>query len=61
VAAIGDYNGDGTDDILWRNTATGNVTDWLGTPTGAFADNSAHASSVVDTHWHVQPEINAFI
>jgi len=56
VAAIGDYNGDGTHDILWRNTTTGDVTDWLGTATGGFADNSAHASSTVDTHWHVQPQ-----
>ena len=23
VAAVGDYNGDGRDDILWRNLATG--------------------------------------
>jgi len=25
VAAIGDYNGDGTDDILWQEDATGFV------------------------------------
>ena len=56
VAAIGDYNGDTRSDILWRNTATGEVTDWLGTAAGGFADNSAHAAAPVDTHWHVEPE-----
>ncbi|RYF44609.1 MAG: hypothetical protein EOO38_17545, partial [Cytophagaceae bacterium] len=28
IAASGDYNNDGTDDILWRNTATGQVYAW---------------------------------
>jgi hypothetical protein len=56
VAAIGDYNGDTRSDILWRNTATGEVTDWLGTAAGGFADNSAYAAAPVDTHWHVEPE-----
>jgi hypothetical protein len=58
VAAIGDYNGDSIDDVLWRNTSTGQVTDWLGNTSGGFSDNSAHASNLVDTHWHIQPEAN---
>ena len=28
VAGIGDFNGDGTDDILWRNPTTGQVDEW---------------------------------
>jgi hypothetical protein len=60
VAAIGDYNGDGIDDILWRDTTTGQVTNWLGNPSGGFADNSAHAATTVDTHWHVQPQAELF-
>jgi hypothetical protein len=29
VAGIGDFNGDGKSDILWRNTASGSVQAWL--------------------------------
>ena len=29
VGGTGDYNGDGTSDVLWRNTATGEVDTWL--------------------------------
>jgi hypothetical protein len=28
-AGTGDFNGDGTTDVLWRNTNTGEVDDWL--------------------------------
>ena len=55
VVAIGDYNGDGRDDILWRNT-NGTVTDWLGNANGSFTPNDANAATVVPTAWHVQPE-----
>ena len=34
IAAIGDFNGDGRDDILWRNDS-GDLTNWLGQPTAA--------------------------
>lgn len=55
VVGVGDYNGDGIDDVLWRNDATGNVTDWLGQTNGGFAGNIAHADNHADTVWHVQP------
>ncbi|MEO8141395.1 MAG: FG-GAP-like repeat-containing protein [Sphingomicrobium sp.] len=55
VVAVGDYNGDGRDDILWRNT-NGTVTDWLGNANGSFTPNDANAAQVVPTVWHVQPE-----
>ena len=29
VAGTGDFNGDGTTDILFQNAATGGVVDWL--------------------------------
>ena len=58
VVAVGDYNGDGRDDILWRNS-NGQLSDWLGTATGGFTPNDANAFTSVPTTWHVQPE--AFI
>lgn len=54
VASIGDFNGDGRDDILWRST-TGTTTDWLGTTSGAFVINDANSLSNVPTYWNVEP------
>lgn len=56
VAAIGDFNGDAIDDILWRND-NGTVTDWLGTSTGGFTDNYANAAALVPNNWHVQIDL----
>jgi hypothetical protein len=52
VVSLGDFNGDHRDDILWRND-NGQLTEWLGTATGGFTDNSANASTFVPTNWHV--------
>lgn len=52
VASIGDFNGDGRDDILWRND-NGQMTEWLGELAGGFTDNSVNASTFVPTDWHV--------
>jgi Ca2+-binding RTX toxin-like protein len=59
VASVGDYNGDGRADILWRSS-DGRMTDWLGTPNGSFSDNAANALTTVDTHWHVVAESQEF-
>ena len=53
IAAIGDFNGDGKGDILWRNTSTGVVTDWLGTATGGFTDNYNAARASVPLSWQI--------
>ena len=52
VAGVGDFNGDWRDDILWRNDA-GQLSDWLGTASGGFANNDANAFANVPTNWHV--------
>jgi hypothetical protein len=59
VAQVGDFNGDGKADILWRSS-DGRMTDWLGTGSGGFTDNAANAYNSVDTHWHVTPESQHF-
>jgi hypothetical protein len=52
AAGVGDFNGDGKADILWRND-DGRITDWLGTGSGAFTDNVANAYNSVSLDWHV--------
>jgi len=54
VDAIGDYNGDGRDDLLLRDDA-GNLIDWLGLPSGAFASNKSLAHYSLGDTWHTQP------
>ena len=54
VAGTGDYNGDGIDDVLLRNT-NGTITEWLGTSNGGFSWN-ANATYALDNSWHVQPQ-----
>jgi hypothetical protein len=52
IVGVGDFNGDGNADILWRND-DGRITDWLGTNTGAFSDNVGNAYNSVSLDWHV--------
>jgi hypothetical protein len=53
VAGTGDFNGDGRDDILWRNSVTGNVTDWLGQANGGFIGNTNAAWNNASSSWHI--------
>lgn len=52
IIAVGDFNGDGKDDILWHR-ADGAITDWLGTASGSFTPNASNALFVPDSQWHV--------
>ncbi len=55
VAGATDFNGDGRDDVLWRND-NGAVTNWLAQADGSFASNSDAAYVVVSPIWQTQPE-----
>ncbi len=56
VAATGDYNGDGRDDLFWRREDNGYAVEWLATASGGFVDNSAAFSGTIPTSWHVQAD-----
>ena len=52
VVGTGDFNGDGKDDFLLRNSA-GWLTEWTGTENGNFANNGANVSLFFSNDWHV--------
>ena len=52
VVGTGDYNGDGRDDMLLRSD-DGWLSNWLGTPNGAFANNGANVALFFTTDWKV--------
>ena len=52
IAGIGDFNGDGLDDILLRN-GSGTITNYLAKPDGSFSDNSSRLYTTVGAEWHV--------
>ncbi len=51
-AGAGDFNGDGRADFLLRHDG-GQLTEWLATPSGGFANNGANASIFFTTDWTV--------
>ena len=56
VNSIGDFNGDGKDDLLLRRS-DGWVTDWLGTANGSFANNGAAFTTWVALEWQIQDNL----
>ena len=53
VAGIGDFNGDGRDDVLLMHS-NGSVTNWLGQANGSFFSNHAAASYALPSGWGVE-------
>jgi hypothetical protein len=52
ISGIGDFNGDGLSDMLWRSDS-GTVTDWLGQSNGGFFNNWANFTVQADASWHI--------
>ena len=52
VGGVGDFNGDGREDILLRRN-DGWLTNWLGTANGGFTNNGANTSLFFTTDWKV--------
>jgi hypothetical protein len=48
-----DFNGDGRDDILWRDANTGAVSNWLANPAGGWTINDANAYAVISGYWEI--------
>ena len=51
MVEIGDFNGDGKSDMLWRQSSTGQVQEWLMNGSQIVASNSL--SSMADASWQV--------
>jgi len=52
VDGVGDFNGDGRDDLVWRND-NGTFTTWLAQADGGFVSNDANSLTVLPTNWKV--------
>lgn len=52
IVGIGDFNGDGHDDLLWRHSS-GELSQWQGQSAGAFVNTSGSAANPVDNSWNV--------
>ncbi len=52
IAGTGDFNGDGRDDVVWRND-NGSLSQWLGSASGALIDNGAVVNEIVPTAWKI--------
>lgn len=51
VSGVGDFDGDGRDDLLWRHGPSAQMTEWLGTADGNFLNIQAAFSPVIPWDW----------
>ena len=54
IQSIGDFNGDGKADILWRNAANGQVGEWLSNPGPGYTGFTTPILATVDLAWQIQ-------
>ena len=48
---VGDFNGDGKADVMWRNVATGDVVEWQ--MNGLSIQQGALVSTLSDVNWSI--------
>ena len=48
IEVLGDFNGDGRDDFIWRNGATGDMSMWLMNGTAVTPNNFANVGGALD-------------
>ena len=51
IAGVGDFNGDGSADLVWENTSTGQRAIWL-LKNGVLS--SSYYLPTVNTQWHIE-------
>jgi len=51
IVGVGDFEGDGKNDVLWRNTSDGDTEIWLMNGTTLLSGKSL---GIVPTQWRVQ-------
>ncbi|KJU85259.1 hypothetical protein MBAV_002540 [Candidatus Magnetobacterium bavaricum] len=52
IEGVGDFNGDGKSDLLWRNSDTGHVAIWL--MDGVSVSSMGTPATISDLNWHIK-------
>ena len=52
IQGVGDFNGDGSPDILWRDATNGRVSIWL--MDGVSKQSEGSPATVSDTNWQIK-------
>ncbi len=53
IQGVGDFNGDGKADIVWRDTQTGDAGVWLSNHGSGYAGFTNHDLGVMTSDWHL--------
>jgi hypothetical protein len=59
IVEFGDFDNDGNTDLLWRQSTTGALSEWLMNGTTITASNAINAAP--DQNWQLQSKATSFI